>query len=145
MKYLILSDIHGDYNKYQQVIKKHPDIKNIIISGDIVLKQKQYLHDNVFAVRGNCDCDFSLPLELKLSINKIDVLVTHGHQFGVKNNLDALHRYAKHLNVGMVIYGHTHIKHLALIDNIYYINPGSLRDNNTYVILDEKGVNLCQL
>lgn len=140
MKYLIISDIHEDLFTYQKIINRHTDIDYIIICGDTVLPRKYYQNDKTLVVAGNCDFDSSLPLEIFTNIFEKKALIVHGHTLAVKHNLHHLHEYAKSQQVDIVFYGHTHEFHHEYLDHILYINPGSLKYNQTYIIIDAQGV-----
>ena len=63
--------------------------------------------------------------------------MTHGHLY----NINSMISMAKQRKCNIIIHGHTHIKKLEKIDDIYIINPGSVakprsKDSNTFLILE---------
>ena len=44
----------------------------------------------------------------------------------MKIGINSLYRFAKDNNIDFVVFGHTHIPIYETIDNITFINPGSL-------------------
>ena len=87
---------------------------------------------NVKCVKGNCDSydcySYSIDgdNELKFSVNNKNFFVCHGHYHNVKIGINSLYRFAKDNNIDFVVFGHTHIPIYETIDNITFINPGSL-------------------
>ena len=69
------------------------------------------------------------------------IFITHGHHFGVKNSLVALVAKGLQEKADIILYGHTHIPKIEMLDGIWIINPGSFslpKDSNkgTYAILE---------
>lgn len=91
MKYLVLSDIHGDRNYLNRVLAQVPDIKNIIFLGDGLSEmldvKRQNPEYNITAVTGNCDFLKDVPSQEILNINGYRVLVCHGDGYYVKMGL----------------------------------------------------------
>ena len=88
MKYLVLSDIHGDRNYLNRVLAQVPDIKNIIFLGDGLSEmldvKRQNPEYNITAVTSNCDFLKDVPSQEILNINGYRVLVCHGDGYYVK-------------------------------------------------------------
>ena len=167
MKYLIVSDIHGGINgtKLMYDLYKNGNYDKLLILGDIlyhgprndlpvdykpkeVIKLLNELKDNIIAIRGNCDAyvdemvlDFKIIDFLDLKINDLDVHIEHGH---------FLDNY--HDKKDLILYGHTHLPRLDVIDETIYFNPGSITipkggnkpsyaiwDNHKIEIISNKG------
>jgi predicted phosphodiesterase len=62
----------------------------------------------------------------------VKLLLTHGHKFGVKNDLTDLAFECKYQNVQYGFYGHTHIAKVDEIEGVTLINPGSIGFGNSY-------------
>lgn len=141
MKLLVMSDTHGDTEIIKTVIERHPNMDAIIHCGDSELPfNHPYLQD-VKKVRGNCDPDKNYPNEVQFEIDGIRVFTTHGHLFNVKSTLMNIYYRAKELEANVVFYGHSHILSIEEIDNILFINPGSLLKprgikDKTYVVIE---------
>ena len=54
-------------------------------------------------------------------------MVTHGHLFNVKSGLMKLRYKALEQNANIVCFGHSHILGIEKVDDILFINPGSIR------------------
>jgi len=161
MKLMFASDLHGSLffcDKLMEAYKKESPDK-LILLGDLLyhgprndltkdydtLKVAEMLNsvkDNLICVRGNCDAYvdqvvLEFPIMSDYSIIYLDgrtLFLTHGHIYN-KNNLP-------NLNDGdIIIHGHTHVPVIEKINNIIYMNPGSVsapRKNtpNTFMIYD---------
>lgn len=145
MPILITSDIHGNTKNLNKLLKKHPNIKTHLNAGDSQLSLDYLKANNIISVLGNTDADFNLDKYQLLLINHKKILLVHGHEFNVKQSLINLSEFAKKLKADIVIFGHTHIPFNKTINNILYINPGSLGFDNTYVILNENEVRFYSL
>lgn len=160
MKYLIISDIHGAYNNLYNVLNKETFDK-IILLGDILphgprnnipmdYKPKEVANllnnykDIIIAVKGNCDAEVDeMVLEFPIiELGLIDfikpIYLTHGHKFNPDKPLNVLE--------GIVLYGHTHIKKIDKVNDVIYLNPGSIGipkdDIASYGIMDNEGIKI---
>lgn len=132
MKILVISDTHGSLSRFWEVfekLKKENPPSAIVHCGDYYrdadeIRRKTGLP--VFAVRGNCDGDFSDNGHMILETEAGSFLITHGHMLNVKYSLQRL--YYKTLEAGCIgaFFGHTHRKAYLDMDGIYLMNPGSL-------------------
>ena len=159
MKYIFVSDIHGNIDKLQDAIEiiKKENADKLVILGDTasnIDKEDnkviaQMLHDiknKVVVIRGNCDTrDFeeNLGFEIfdmdNLYINGKFVSITHGHYYNC---------YNLPFNCGEIfIQGHTHIPMLVKENGKILANPGSLSrprgvDLRCYIVIDEFKISL---
>lgn len=141
MKLLITSDVHGRLDDLKQVILKHQDCNLHLNAGDMSLDPKYYESLNVITVKGNNDFGVDLPLERLIDIEGQKILLTHGHKESVKFGLSRLKLKAKLLGANIVIFGHTHQKHMEIDQGILFINPGALCDGHrTYAIYENQTV-----
>lgn len=148
MKVLIVSDSHGLTKELIELKKKYQtEVEAMIHCGDSELDADDEAMADYIAVRGNCDFDSSFQNDQLVSIkNKgigegIAFYVTHGHLYNVKMSLMNLRYRAEEVGANVVCFGHSHIAGAELIDNILFINPGSirlprLRKEKTYAILE---------
>lgn len=131
MKFLVLSDSHGKASPMFYAVKKYGRNADVIIHcGDATRGEadalKEYFPDKaVVCVRGNCDWGSSLNDVEILNIGGNNILITHGHLFGVKYGLKALYEKAVEENCGLVFFGHTHNPADETIGDVRLINPGS--------------------
>ena len=63
------------------------------------------------------------------------ILLTHGHLYDVRTTFERLVHLALELGCDYVLYGHTHIQRIDVVDGITLINPGSLLDDK-YLLID---------
>jgi len=91
MKILVLSDSHGHLNYMQGAIKlENPSL--ILHLGDNVrdsVKLESYAKDvPILSVHGNCDLGTNVaPATLLQEVEGVRIMMTHGHDFGVKIGL----------------------------------------------------------
>lgn len=141
MKLLVISDTHGDAEVIQRVRERHPDSDAFIHCGDSELPfDHEYLAD-VKRVRGNCDRDNRYPEEELFVLSEKKIFVTHGHLFNVKSTTMNLYYRAKELEADVVFFGHSHVLGCELLDNVLFVNPGSLLkprglEDKSYVIVE---------
>ena len=164
MKLLICSDIHGDLDSMQKVIKAYTDERadKILILGDLLYHgprndlPKTYapkevikiLNENknlILSVRGNCDTEvdqmvLEFPILADYALIELDgltVFATHGHHHNT-----ATPPPLKHGDI--LLHGHTHVLKCEEFGNgNFYINPGSValpkEDNpRTYMIYENR-------
>lgn len=126
MKLLIMSDTHGDEEIIDRVKGYHPDAQKIIHCGDSELPYAHPAMQGMERVKGNCDHDGNYLEEILFQVNGERVYVTHGHLYDVKNSPMKLVYRAKELGANIVCFGHSHVLGAEYIDDIFFINPGSL-------------------
>ncbi len=146
MKYMIISDIHGSlyYTKKALLAFKAQKADKLIILGDILYHgprnpltkdynpQEVYTllnqyQDQIIAVRGNCDSEVDqMVLEFPMmdDYKIIDLItrklwISHGHLYH-ENNLPNMNP------CDVLINGHFHIHVSKMINQIHYLNPGSI-------------------
>ncbi|KEF39515.1 phosphoesterase, MJ0936 family [Schinkia azotoformans MEV2011] len=144
MKVLIVSDSHGLTKDLIELKKKYrTEVETMIHCGDSELDAHSEAMSSYIAVRGNCDFDSNFANEQLVSIkrNGLAFYVTHGHLYNVKMSLMNLRYRAEEVGANVVCFGHSHIAGAELIDNMLFINPGSiilprLRKEKTYAILE---------
>lgn len=160
MKYLVISDIHGIKKYGEKIIEIFNKEKadKIILLGDLYYHGSMYelsqetlfvshilnsLKDKIICIRGNCDNDIDEKIsEFKfndyiiLNINGKNFFFTHGHKYNIYNIPSG---------IDVFIFGHLHTGFIKKVDNILYINSGSisLPRNNTkhsYLIIDDNNI-----
>ena len=161
MKVIIVSDIHGSSEKLKQVIDfmKAEEIDQMIILGDIFnnyyelnVSSKEInellwnIYNKLVVVRGNCDSTFDetlLPVgfvdHYETVINGIRCYFHHGHLR--TNYKDSIKLYAN---------GHTHVAKLEKIDDVIFLNPGSIgrpRDytNGSFAVISTTAITIFDL
>ena len=139
-KILVLSDSHGQFKKILKIYEKEkPDI--LIYAGDGIrdIEELSYIYDGEFyLVNGNCDFFEKDYGDAKIiEVENFKFLLTHGHIYGVKRDLDKLKEVAEKLKVNVVIFGHTHRELLENFKEIYLFNPGTSQEGKYGLIYIE--------
>lgn len=143
MKILIISDSHGRLDKIMQMYEiEKPDM--VFCAGDYSKdgEELSYVYPGEYKiVRGNCDfLDRRHSDEMIIELEGFKILLTHGHEYGVKRSYNAIKNRGKILNCDVVVFGHTHIAYKEN-DKIILFNPGAAQDGK-YGVLD---INMNQL
>ena len=130
MKIGIISDTHGDMRSIEKAISYLEKCDLIIHAGDYI-DDAEYIHYatdvEVKCVKGNSDLyRFDGDYELTFSVKNKKFFVCHGHYHDVKMGINSLYKLAKREDMDVVVFGHTHIPTYKTIDDIIFINPGSL-------------------
>lgn len=142
MKILMMSDTHQLVEEVIKIKAAHP-VDYMIHCGDSELPMHHEALEGMLTVKGNCDIDGLLPELMIQEIAGWRLLLTHGHRYGVKNTLQRLHYAALEHGAQIVCFGHTHLLYVEKVEDVLYINPGSIRfphigHESTYVILTLK-------
>lgn len=144
MRIIVMSDSHRNFRNVLKVVEKHPEADLFIHLGDgeHEFEDVQNLYPNyryVF-VSGNCDFGSTSKNSDLLKLAGKNVLITHGHTYGVKDSLSELKSAARICHATVVLYGHTHVSRTEYDGGIYLMNPGSLsiprHGGPSYGILD---------
>ena len=125
--FFIISDTHGRLELNENLLQIIKDSDYIIHLGDgkndLYALPKEF-DDKVYSVSGNCDGGGDDKI---IDVDGYKILLTHGHNYGVKSGLLHIKYYAKSKGVNAVFFGHTHIPEIVEEDGITFINPGSFR------------------
>ena len=132
MRFVVLSDTHGDLSKmygaldYLRALK--PDA--LIHLGDLCRDAELLAREmdlQLYAVAGNCDAGrTAAPQERVLEVEGVRILLCHGHERGVSDGLQRLIYAAQERECGAALYGHTHRQVVVTEQGILLMNPGSL-------------------
>lgn len=116
MKILFLSDTHGDDSVIRKIHRLHPDMDRYIHGGDS--ESLPSLISPFVSVLGNRDhChDFKKVIVMDTPLGKL--MVEHIPDTSIED--------LKRDNIKFYLHGHTHLKRYEIIDDIYFLNPGSL-------------------
>ncbi|MGA3676914.1 metallophosphoesterase [Lysinibacillus agricola] len=126
MQILVMSDTHGDSDVIEKVRGFYPKVDTFIHCGDSELPFSHKALDDMKKVRGNCDIDQAFPDEAVFDIEDVTVFLTHGHLFNVKTSILSLSYRAKEVDAQIVCFGHSHILAAEMIEDVLFLNPGSL-------------------
>ena len=141
MKYLVLSDSHGNVDNMVRAAElTKPD--GIIHLGDCWRDAEElrllFPRLPLEQVPGNCDLGrFEAP-ERVLILNDHRVLIAHGHTMGVKTGLLRAQYRALEQNADILLFGHTHVPLVDASARPMLLNPGSIGDARrpTYGVLE---------
>lgn len=138
MKILVIGDTHGKTAMVEDIWPKLKDIDLVIHTGDYYLDGKALeakLGVPFVFVRGNCDGSYSSQKEnprggdfAVVDTPSGKILVTHGHNEHVNYKLDSLRYKALENDCIAAVYGHTHKSHIEQVEDMWFINPGSLTE-----------------
>lgn len=129
MKILIVSDSHGRSYYLERAILQVSPIDYLIHLGDIE-GEEEYLRDiapcPVSIVSGNNDFFSREPREEILQFGQYKIFITHGHRQSVYSGTQQLKEIARQNGANIAMFGHTHVPHLDLNDDVWVVNPGSI-------------------
>lgn len=139
IRLLVISDSHGSCYTVGRVLDLHPEANYVIHLGDGASDLEVYAPDcraRVLQVAGNCDFLSVHPDEQEVKIGGVTVFFTHGHTYGVKHGLGRLEVEARRRGATLAMFGHTHESLCRYEEGLHLFNPGSLRYDGTYGIVD---------
>ena len=141
---LLISDSHGEKERVQAILKKHPQMDLYIHLGDLGFDPAclQSFH----IVQGNHDpASYGLAKEKVIEVEECRILLVHGHQYEMRaisrvQGIEKIETYgdfirlleeeialhAKEVGCHAVFHGHTHFPFDEVIHGVRVINPGSL-------------------
>ena len=155
IKYMVISDIHGDIYNLSRVVKIFYEEKcsKLLILGDLfdydetnnrddIINRLNLLKDYIVCVRGNCDIDtrnlqFELPDEKLIKLNGNNVLLLHDE------------RYYKNSKAKIIYVGHTHMPNIKEVNKKIVANPGSISKSrykeSTFILVDKDELSIRNL
>lgn len=143
----VISDSHGDRGHLEQALLKLEAggrLDALIHCGDHA-SDAELIGGNILqvvAVRGNCDGWLSeAPLEMMLNIGGVNMLITHGHRYGVKSDIGPLADAAARHGAQICCFGHTHVPKCEYERGVLMLNPGAClyTGNCALILADGKG------
>lgn len=148
MRIIVFSDTHHNTSRAARVIRNIVGIDAVIHCGD-GLADVDDLREELagvpfYCVAGNCDMSLEANEKL-LELGGKKIFVTHGHAYRVKQEIES--EYATLVEKGLelgadaAVFGHTHIPYNRNRGNITIMNPGSIKYEGTYGVIEiEDGV-----
>lgn len=144
MRILVISDSHGRKDNILRAVENSaPD--HIIHLGDCVRDteclEMHYPHIPLWRVRGNCDLASTAPEYGLEELDGVRILFAHGHNHGVKMNLDSFCNSVCFSGSRLGLFGHTHRAAWKQLGGIEILNPGSVGDHlrPTYALVETTG------
>jgi putative phosphoesterase len=163
MKIMFISDIHGSKSNLKR-IREIYDLEKadiIIVLGDLFLgeKDRKEIEDiinsfpNKVVIKGNNDTVGDL---FSINMSYVDefCFTAFGKRFYCSHGNVYNINHLPNKDFDVLVYGHSHvgdlIKDASKYSCKYYINPGSISypragTNNSYIVVDEKGIYLKNL
>ena len=131
----LVSDSHGDTAAIDRMLAM-PGAKGAecwLHAGDFVV-DADYLEmvsgKKVYKVAGNGDWPHNkAPEDLLVELSGFRIMLTHGHEHGVRYGTEILAENALNMGADIAIYGHTHIADITQAaggGNLLILNPGSV-------------------
>lgn len=126
MKYLVVSDSHGDRDILVDLAKRYTDkVDHLFHCGDSELTADDPIWQNFSVVKGNCDFE-PFPESLLVETDADRVYLTHGHLVGIKSSLQTLIYKALEQEATIALFGHSHELGVMMEQGILLLNPGSI-------------------
>jgi len=117
MKYLVMSDSHGDRDIVQKIYDQFKGQVDVFLHcGDSELPAEDLLWESIVVIQGNCD----------YGTKNDRIYLTHGHLYQVNFTMTPLELRAKEEKATIALFGHTHKLGCEYIDGTLYVNPGSI-------------------
>jgi putative phosphoesterase len=127
MQYVFVSDTHGDRGILLDIFGKYAtSATQIFYNGDSELDAEDSVFDGISTVRGNMDFDPKFANEQLYQDEAVTILQVHGHLVGVNMSLSKLEALAEQTGANIAIFGHTHQLGVEMINDILFLNPGSI-------------------
>ena len=124
----IIGDTHGDIHSIRQAVALTEPVGLWLHTGDFCRDARSLTALTgipVISVAGNCDGRGEAKPDEFIELAGYRIWLTHGHHFGVKQNLDELRDWASQYESDIVVYGHTHQPAIITESTLLLFNPGS--------------------
>ncbi|QYH52124.1 metallophosphoesterase [Liquorilactobacillus hordei] len=150
-KILVVSDSHGDRDILVKLLKKYKgQVTAMFHCGDSELEPDDELFNDFHVVKGNCDYDSRFAKKVVVKVGSENVLLTHGHLYGVNSGLNSLNLLAQENKATIALFGHTHLLGAEMVKECLFLNPGSIsfprgeysNIGGTYALIDSTVQNL---
>jgi putative phosphoesterase len=97
----------GDYVEDGEKIEKATGVETVIVKGNGDYFHPKYNEEEILNIEGKT------------------LFLTHGHNYGVRYDINRLLYRAQEVNADLVLFGHTHMPIFYEDDGIIVMNPGS--------------------
>lgn len=124
-KLLVLSDVHGYRERYERIIKAHPEVDYRLSAGDSELEWSLLAKHDVLAVYGNAYQDAG-DKKVILELEGHTIVMVHGHEHRVHQGDQGLMKLLKKHEATFVIHGHTHVARHTKTPSGVILNPGAV-------------------
>ena len=129
MRILIVSDTNRHEENLEIVLQREKNLDMLIHLGDSE-GSEDYIRTIAecpcYIVKGNNDYFSDLNRDIKMTIGKYRVLLTHGHHYYVSLGTETIISEGRAQDMDIVMFGHTHRPLVDIREDITVLNPGSL-------------------
>ena len=129
MRILIVSDTHRHEENLEIVLQREKNLDMLIHLGDSE-GSEDYIRTIAecpcYIVKGNNDYFSDLNRDIKMTIGKYRVLLTHCHHYYVSLGTETIISEGRAQDMDIVMFGHTHRPLVDIREDITVLNPGSL-------------------
>ena len=129
MRILIVSDTHRHEENLEIVLQREKNLDMLIHLGDSE-GSEDYIRTIAecpcYIVKGNNDYFSDLNRDIKMTIGKYRVLLTHGNHYYVSLGTETIISEGRAQDMDIVMFGHTHRPLVDIREDITVLNPGSL-------------------
>lgn len=127
MRYLVVSDNHGDRAIIEELLAQYQDqVDYFFHCGDSELDATDEVWETYLGVQGNCDFGTNFETKRVVDTGLDRVYMTHGHLSNVRFGLTHLALEAKEQQATIALFGHTHQLGCEFEQGILFLNPGSI-------------------
>jgi len=145
MKYLVVSDNHGDRQILVDLFNRYRDQVDVMIHcGDSELPANDEVWQGVYTVTGNCDYDREYQTKQVVETAYDRIYFTHGHLSDVRFGVTKLGLEAQAAEATIALFGHTHQIGCEKVGERLFLNPGSISQPRgpiqiqSYAIIDSE-------
>lgn len=143
MRILVFSDTHHNVSRAFKIINTIIGTDAVIHCGDVLNDAEElsasFPNIKFYSVAGNCDA-FGAQSEAVLNLGNKRIFITHGHRYNVKSETEfeypTIRERGRELKADAVIFGHTHIPYNKNWGNMIVMNPGSIKYEGTYGVIE---------
>lgn len=144
MRILVFSDTHKHTESCVQVLERIIGVDMVLHAGDhasdAMELQEIFPDIPIKYVAGNCDF-LKAPQELVVEADGKRIFLTHGHAYSVKyeENYSSLRQRTAELGCDCAVFGHTHQGFNDCTKTPVLLNPGSIKQNGTFGVIEIEG------
>ncbi len=129
LKIAVFADSHHTIDRMLHVLHRTP-VDAVFHLGDCVddATDLSYCFPSLpfYCVSGNNDFAHLAPYQMQVTIERVPILLTHGHQYPASVRVEKLAFDARQAGAKLVFFGHTHSPHRSFVGDIFIANPGSI-------------------
>lgn len=127
MKIGVISDSHGSTAAIRRAVAAAGPVAMWLHAGDYSQDARflaQLTGLPVTAAAGNCDGATDARIDEYITVAGKQIWLTHGHRYQAKERPGELAFWGRQFGVDVVVYGHSHVPDITLVDGLLIFNPG---------------------